>query len=117
MDGREIVKIIENELFLKEISKTEFYEACSMNSATLSNWRAGKFKPTPQKLAVIEDYLGISFDDYESSASKDPESDELLEMLRERPDLRILLRSGKDVPPSSIYQLISIIEKEKEDAQ
>ena len=117
MDGNEIVKIIENELFLKDISKTEFYEACGMNSATMSNWRAGKFKPSTAKIVIIEKYLGINFEDYEKSEKDDPESAELLEVLRERPDLRILLRSGKDVPPSSIYQLVSIIEKEKENAR
>ena len=106
MDGSEIVKIIENELFLKDLSKTEFYEACGMNSATMSNWRAGKFKPSPAKIMIIEKYLGISFEDYEKS--------EQLEELRE--DLRILLRSAQDLPPSSVYALISQIEKEKENA-
>ena len=104
MDGKEIVKIIEGELFLKDITKAEFYESCGMNSATMSNWRNGTFKPSPAKLAIIEKYLGISFADYEKS--------EQLESLRD--DLRILLRSASDLPPSSVYALIAQIEKEKE---
>ena len=112
MDGKEIVKAIENELFLKDISKAEFYEACGMNSATLSNWRNGIFKPSPAKLQVIEKYLNISFSDVEKS----DENDDLLELLRDRQDLRILLHSAKDVPASSVYALISQLEKVKEDS-
>jgi transcriptional regulator with XRE-family HTH domain len=112
MSGKEVVKIIENELFLKDISKKEFYEACGLNSATLSNWRNGVFSPSPAKLQIIEQYLGISFEDYE----KQDEADELRDLLRGRQDLRILLSSAKDVPASSVYALISQIEKLKEDS-
>lgn len=67
--------------------------------------------PKPDRIKAIEKCLGISFSDYEKS----DESDELREMLRDRQDLRILLHSAKDVPASSIYALISQIEKMKED--
>ena len=45
---------------------------------------------------------------------KEEEPDELREMLRSRQDLRILLKSASDVPPSSVYALVSQIEKMKE---
>ena len=83
-----------------------------MNSATLSNWRNGIFKPSPSKLQSIEKYLGVSFSDFEKS----DENDDLLELLRGRQDLRILLHSAKDVPASSVYALISQLEKVKEDS-
>ena len=54
----------------------------------------------------MEEVLGINFDDYER--------EDKLDSLRE--DLRILLRSAKDLPPSSVYELIAQIEKEKENA-
>ena len=47
--------------------------------------------------------------------SIDDETADLLQSIRERQDLRILLHSAKDVPASSIYALISQIEKMKED--
>jgi len=106
MDGKEIVRTIEQELFLKGISKGDFYKACGMNSATLSNWRNGVYEPSSAKLHVIEDYLGISFT---NGATPDPR-----EELRE--DLQVLLRSAKDLPPSSVYALVAQIEKEKENA-
>lgn len=113
MDGREIVKIIESELLLKDISKQEFYDACDLNSATMSNWRSNKFAPSQSKLNAIEKYLGISFNDYKRSG-QDEEARELQQLLLDRQDLRILLKSAKGVPPSSIYALISQIEREKE---
>lgn len=115
MDGKEIVKIIEGELFLKDISKGEFYDACGINSATMSNWRNNVYTPSPAKLQVIEEYLGIKFKDYEKQRMDDETAD-LLQSIRERQDLRILLHSAKDVPASSVYALISQIEKLKEDS-
>lgn len=120
MDGKEIVRIIESELFSRGISKGEFYEACGMNSATLSNWRNGVYSPSSSKLNVIEDYLGIKFSEKESSQNQngmDEETAELLERYRTRQDYRTLFKSIKDVPPSSIYEIVSKIEKMKEDAE
>lgn len=106
MDGKEIVRTIEEKLFERGISKGEFYKACGLNSATMSNWRNGVFAPSPAKLNIIEKYLGISFAEQEKA-------DNLEEL---RADLRILLHSAKDLPASSVYALIAQIEKEKENA-
>ena len=112
MSGREIVARIEAELVRKNISKTQFYEDCGVSSATFSQWRNEVFVPSPKKIRVIENYLGISL-------REDPqdESGELREILRDRQDLRILLSSAKDMPPSSVYTLIAQFEKMKEDSQ
>jgi len=113
--GREIVEKIEQELVEQNISKTQFYEECGVASATFSQWRNNLYTPSVKKLRDIEKYLGISF-----SGKKPPErdeSDELREILRDRQDLRILLSSAKDMPPSSIYTLIAQFEKLKEEQQ
>ena len=117
MDGKEVVKIIERELFFKDISKGEFYEACGLNSTTLSNWRNGTFKPSAQKLHIIEDYLGISFEEelgesYRGGMSE--EEAELLQTIRERSDLRTLLESVKGLPKSEVFSLMAEIERRKE---
>lgn len=112
MNGRTIAKIIDSELASRGIPKADFYAQSGVSSATLSQWRTGKYDPTPDKIAKVEKCLGISFADYEKS----DETGELREMLRDRQDLRILLHSAKDAPASSIYALISQIEKLKEDA-
>lgn len=114
MDGKEVARIVDSELASRGMSKAEFYALSGVSSATMSQWRTGKYEPTPEKLARIEKCLGISFADYEKS-DMDDETADLLQSIRERQDLRILLHSAKDVPASSIYALISQIEKMKED--
>lgn len=104
MNGKEVARIVDSELASRGMSKAEFYAQSGVSSATMSQWRTGKYEPTPERLAKIEKCLGISFADYEKC--------EQLEELRD--DLRILLRSASDLPPSSVYQLIAQIEKERE---
>ena len=115
MDGKDIARIIDSELASRGIPKSEFYEKSGVSSATLSQWRTGKYDPTADKLAKIEKCLGISFSDYEKS-DMDGETAVLLQSIRERQDLRVLLSSAKDVPASSVYALISQIEKMKEES-
>lgn len=87
------------------ISRLELCEAIGITSGAYTNWKKGG-QPREDKIVAIEKYLNISFADYEKS--------EQLEELRS--DLRILLNSARDLPPSSVYALIAQIEKEKENA-
>lgn len=103
MTGAEMAKIIDEELMRRGMTQYEFCHAIGIQSSAMSAWRKGS-NPRPERIAQIEKYLGISFADYEKS--------EQLESLRD--DLRVLLRSASDLPPSSVYALIAQIEKEKE---
>jgi transcriptional regulator with XRE-family HTH domain len=114
MNGKTVARIVDSELASRGMSKADFYAQSGVSSATMSQWRTGKYEPTPERLAKIEKCLGISFADYEKS-DMDDETADLLQSIRERQDLRILLHSAKDVPASSIYALISQIERMKED--
>lgn len=104
MDGITVARIVDSELASRGISKAEFYAQSGVSSATLSQWRTGKYEPTADKIAKIEKCLGISFSDYEKS--------DLREELRE--DLKTLLKSAEDLPPSSVYELIAEIHRRKE---
>ena len=105
MDGKDIVKIIDARLVELGMTQKEFCSKIGVQSSAMSAWRKGSM-PNPQRIAAIEKCLGISLENYEKS---DPR-----EELRD--DLRILLNSASDLPPSSVYALISQIEKMKEDA-
>ena len=105
MDGQTLVKICDQECLKRGISKAEFYKAIGLSAASFHGWKNGA-KPTQKYIDAIEKFFGISIYDYEKS--------EIREDLRS--DLRILLNSAKDLPPSSVYALISQIEKEKENA-
>lgn len=118
MDGKTVVKIVERVLAEKGITKGEFYEKCGISSATFSQWRSGQYEPSSVKINMIEEFLGITLSDDLPYATKSisDEKAELLERLINRPDLEILLRSASDVPPSSVYEIVSKLEKMKEDA-
>ena len=112
MDGKIFAKIIEDELKARGISKGKFYDDLDLTATALYGWRNGS-TPKKETVAAVENYFGISFSSYQANQMN--ETIELAEMLRDRQDLRILLRSAKDVPASSVYQLIAQIEKQKED--
>ena len=115
MDGVEFSRIIETELANRGIKKGDFYNATGISATALYNWKRGS-TPSMESVAAVEDYLGISASNMirESSPKMDQEVAALLQDISDRQDLRILLRSAKDVPPSSVYALVSQIEKMKE---
>ncbi len=105
MDGKTLTQIVDRILAERGISRLELCDAIGITSASYTGWKKGS-QPREDKILAIEKYLNISFADYEKS---DPR-----ETLRD--DLRVLLNSASDLPPSSVYALISQIEKMKEDA-
>ena len=105
MDGVKFAEIIEVELKRQGKSKGEFYNAVGVSPTALYGWKNGSI-PKRETVAAVSEYLGLDLTTLEQT---DPR-----ENLRD--DLRILLNSASDLPPSSVYALISQIEKMKEDA-
>lgn len=105
MDGKTLTQIVDRILAERGISRLELCDAIGITSASYTGWKKGS-QPREDKILAIEKYLNIDLSDYEKS---DPR-----ETLRD--DLRVLLNSASDLPPSSVYALISQIEKMKEDA-
>ena len=103
MDGKTLAKICDAECFKRGMSKTDFYATIGLSAASFHGWKNGA-KPTQKYIDAIEKLFEIDLSEYEKC--------EQLEDLRS--DLRILLSSAKDLPPSSVYALIAQIEKEKE---
>lgn len=60
MDGFEFVTVIEAELKKRNLSKTEFYAATGISSATFSQWRKRIYSPSSAAIKKVEDYLGIT---------------------------------------------------------
>ena len=114
MDGKKLVDILNVELKKQGISKGDFYDAIGVSATAFYGWKNGA-EPKPDKIEAIEKFLGIDLSDIGMSEDLD-ESAKLRDILRDRQDLRILLKSANDVPPSSVYALISQLEKMKEDS-
>ncbi len=113
MKGETLAAFLEKELKKRNISKKELCQAIGVSQATFSHWANGSV-PSPKRLKDIEAYLGITIPDEDEEPLMD-ETAQLREMLRGRQDLRVLLHSAVDVPPSSVYTLIAQLEKMKED--
>ena len=112
MDGKTLAKICDAECLKRGMSKADFYAAIGLSAASFHGWKNGS-KPTQKYIDAIEKLFEIDLKSYEKREEPD-ENWQLREMLRDRQDLRILLHSAKDVPPSSVYALISQLEKMKE---
>jgi len=103
MDGKTLTKIVDRILAERGISRLDFCNEIGITSAAYTGWKKGS-KPREDKIIAIEKFLDIDFDDYLR--------EDTLETLRD--DLRVLLNSAKDLPPSSVYQLVAQIERSKE---
>ena len=53
MDGRQLAKIIDEELFKRGMTQKEFCEAIGIQSSAMSAWRKGSM-PRPERIAQIE---------------------------------------------------------------
>jgi hypothetical protein len=103
VDGKVFAKLIESALAEKGIKKGDFYEAVGISATAMYGWKNGAV-PKKETVEAVEKYLDLDLFPYERA---DPR-----EELRE--DLRILLHSASDLPPSSVYELIAEIHKRKE---
>lgn len=112
IDGITAARIVDTELASRGIAKSDFYSQSGVSSATLSQWRTGKYAPTQDKLNKIEKCLNISFSDYEKS-DRDSETDEVLQWLREDFSHRALFESAKGLTREQAYAAASFIEKLK----
>lgn len=114
MRGEQFAKIVEQLLAERGIAKGDFYKAIGISATALYGWKRGA-EPKRDTIEAVEKYFGVDLSAFEKSTDMDDETAELLETLKDRQDLRILLKSGRDVPPSSVYALISQLEKLKEE--
>lgn len=113
MDGKMLTKIIGERLDEMGISVADFCEELGISQSAYSQWKRLGRMPKPERIKQIEKCLKISFADFEQP-TKDDEMTELLELIRTRPDLGVLLRSARNAPPSSVYTLVAQLEKERE---
>lgn len=102
MDGVEFARIIEMELANRGIKKGDFYNATGISATAMYGWKRGS-TPSMESVTAVENYLGVKFSDVpkNETTGMDANLAELLDSIRSRPDLGVLLRSARDVPPSS----------------
>lgn len=91
-----------------------------VTTATLSSWKNGRYIPKTDKLQILADYFGVSVDcfigvqtDEQPEYYYDKETLEMAQKLFENKDLRILFDAAKDIDPSDLFFVYSLIQRMK----
>lgn len=73
-----------------------------VSSATITNWKNGTYTPKAEKRKALADYLGVSLGYLDSGVVDDAipvdsEDKDYLQMIKDNPQLKVLLRASKDL--------------------
>lgn len=88
-----------------------------INKSNVSNWKNNGYTPRGDALQRIADYFGVTTDHLltgeekeKSFVNDDEELTEYLEMLKNRPECRMLFKISKDATKEDVEQAVKIIE-------
>ena len=90
--------------------KKKFCEAIGISSQNLSDWIAGRSERYMDRLYEISEAYGVSVQWLRTG--EQTEQDELwteLQILRDRPDLRGLLKAGKNLTPEEVRKIQDLV--------
>ena len=104
-------------------------KATGISTATLTSWKKGDYTPKSDKLQKIADHFGVSLgylmemeeeepnavDKENNPIVLDDEALELLEELKERPEMRTLFSVSRKATKEDILKAVKIIEALKGD--
>lgn len=113
MDGFAFVQMIETELKKRGIPKEKFYKESGISSATMSQWRKRVYSPSSAAVKKVEDYFGIelSIEQKEKPLiNGDEELTEYVQMLKTRPECRMLFQLSKNATKEDVEAAVRIIE-------
>lgn len=94
-------------------------KATGVSTATLTNWKQGKYTPKPDKLQKIADYFGVSLDYLMNGRNQDayyvnPETAKIAQKVFDDPELRLLFEAAQDVKPENIKLAAEMLRRFKE---
>lgn len=94
-----------------------------ISQASIADWRKGRSKPKIDKLKILAEYFGVSLasltgesneiDDTQQAPNGyyvDKETAEYAEMLRTRPNARLLFSAAKDISKEDMKKAVEYIE-------
>lgn len=117
------------EIFEKLCNKNNVtpYRVCKetgLTTATISNWKAGRYTPKQDKLQKIADYFGVSLEYLMTGGEKEggekyylnDETAEMAQALFENKPLRVLFDAAKDATPEDLkttYDMLMALKKKE----
>lgn len=96
-----------------------------ISQASIADWRKGRSKPKIDKLKILAEYFGVSLASLTGENSEiddtqqiqapsgyyvDKETAEYAEMLRTRPNARLLFSAAKDISKEDMQKAVEYIE-------
>lgn len=125
LDNTALAAAIDRYCKENEIKKADFHRDSKISSATLSQWRKSTYRASDESLVKVEQFTGMKIEDFmeqygqkeNAAPQEDGESIRIREVLRERPEMRILFDAGEDAPTSAILEAAALIMRYKEGKQ
>jgi transcriptional regulator with XRE-family HTH domain len=104
----------------RNLSQADLSKMTGIRSSSISDWLNGKYEPKQDKIAIIADALNVSpvwligYDDTSTNQTEgyyvDPETAEYAEMLRTRPEARLLFSASRGISKEDMQKAVEYIE-------
>ena len=125
-DGKSLAFMIDTYCLENHMTKKQFSRDTGISSATLSQWRTGQFTPSKSNIRQLEEYFGMSFDDFMAGNYKEKkpiQMDELeylyliREDLRDNPGFRVLYNETDGATVADMLEAAAVLARRKEERQ
>ena len=104
----------------RNLSQADLSKMTGIRSSSISDWLNGKYEPKQDKISIIAEALNVSpvwligYDDTSSNQSEgyyvDSETAEYAEMLRTRPEMRLLFSASRGISKEDMEKAVEYIE-------
>lgn len=104
----------------RNLSQADLSKMTGIRSSSISDWLNGKYEPKQDKISIIAEALNVSpvwligYDDTSSNQPEgyyvDPETAEYAEMLRTRPEMRMLFSASRGISKEEMQEAVNYIE-------
>lgn len=104
----------------RNLSQADLSKMTGIRSSSISDWLNGKYEPKQDKISIIAEALNVSpvwligYDDTASNQSEgyyvDPETAEYAEILRTRPEMRLLFSASRGISKEEMQEAVNYIE-------
>ena len=105
----------------QNLTQADVAKSIGVSPQTVNTWVRGIALPRMGKIQRLADYFRVDKSDLlEDTANNkktyysDPEVGKIVNELKDRPDLRVLLDASRDLDESDMFELIDIINKIKD---
>lgn len=104
----------------RNLSQADLSKMTGIRSSSISDWLNGKYEPKQDKIAIIADALNVSpvwligYDEPSTNQTEGyyvyPETAEYAEMLRTRPEARLLFSASRGISKEDMEKAVEYIE-------